>query len=411
LAYCYIGGVFSYPGSKNRLAPHILRLLPMSGERFVDVFAGRGSVSFAVLANLQYEKMWINAKGTHEFFEALQFLGSFPHKDTRLRFFRNYQVPQRSKAAYEREKAFTVRASLLDQALMYEEAGRPDLGADIRRELAGLPEEEQRQPCRKIAEAFLSFGGGTFSANGRRVGKGGPGRQGFISRAMSASDILYENRNRITITHLDYRSVLAELGPGDVAYLDPCYRGYDMGTYNDSTIDYEDLVRTLSGAKFRWVLSEYFNEVYAPLGEPIRIVVRKSNPRGGMGQMAEECLWSNFEPRFITEPISGGSHLATIDLETLLKTLHRERDEIDAAIAVVTRTAQRNFNSPSVKQILSKSAGRRARRSPSLSSKKSQTAAADAPKGKGRKYTDAQREAMSKKLKAAWAKRKKQPPV
>jgi len=101
---------------------------------------------------------------------------------------------------------------MLEQAEMYEEAGRPDLGADIRRELAGLPEEEAKQHVRKVAEAFLSFGGGTFSANGRRVGKGGPGRQGFIKRAMSAAQILYENRNRIRITHCDYRSVLAELG-------------------------------------------------------------------------------------------------------------------------------------------------------------------------------------------------------
>ena len=378
----------------------------MTGERFVDAFAGRGSVSFAVLANLKYKKHWINAKGTHEFFEQLQFLGSFPSVQTRLMLIRDFNVPQRSKAAYKREKAFTIRASMLEQAEMYEEAGRPDLGADIRRELAGLPEEEAKQHVRKVAEAFLSFGGGTFSANGRRVGKGGPGRQGFIKRAMSAAQILYENRNRIRITHCDYRSVLAELGPGDVAYLDPCYRGYDMGTYNDSTIDYEDLVRTLLRAKFRWVLSEYWNKVYAPLGEPIRIAVRKSNPRGGMGKIAEECLWSNFEPRFITEPILEGSNMAKIDLGDLLAELEKEKAAIQNTIDVLTRTAQRSFNAPSMKQIVDKSAGRKAKRSASLSSKKPQAAAADAPKKKGRKYTKAQREAMSKKLKARWKERK-----
>jgi len=125
-----------------------------------------------------------------------------------------------------------------------------------------------------------------------------------------------------------------------------------------------------------------------------------------MGKIAEECLWSNFEPRFITEPILEGSNMAKIDLGDLLAELEKEKAAIQNTIDVLTRTAQRSFNAPSMKQIVDKSAGRKAKRSASLSSKKPQAAAADAPKKKGRKYTKAQREAMSKKLKARWKERK-----
>jgi hypothetical protein len=62
------------------------------------------------------------------------------------------------------------------------------------------------------------------------------------------------------------------------------------------------MVEILLTAPFRWILSEYENEMYQPLtnkfGEPIRIAVRKtmnnSNHHGGKRPKALECIWRNF---------------------------------------------------------------------------------------------------------------------
>ena len=62
------------------------------------------------------------------------------------------------------------------------------------------------------------------------------------------------------------------------------------------------MVEILLNARFRWVLSEYEDEIYAPLtskfGEPVRITVRKtmndSNHHGGKRPWGVECVWRNF---------------------------------------------------------------------------------------------------------------------
>jgi hypothetical protein len=62
------------------------------------------------------------------------------------------------------------------------------------------------------------------------------------------------------------------------------------------------MVEILLDASFRRALSEYENEIYAPLtrkfGEPVRIVVNKtmndSNHHGGNRPKAVECIWRNF---------------------------------------------------------------------------------------------------------------------
>ena len=41
---------FPYPGSKGRLAPTILSFVPPAGRKFIDVFAGRGNITFRAWA-------------------------------------------------------------------------------------------------------------------------------------------------------------------------------------------------------------------------------------------------------------------------------------------------------------------------------------------------------------------------
>jgi site-specific DNA-adenine methylase len=105
---------------------------------------------------------------------------------------------------------------------------------------------------------------------------------------------------RIRVTGWDYRRVMDQLGPDDIAYFDPPYLGAAKacGAYDDTTVDYPDLVKRLQHPSFRWMLSEYDNPIYRPLGEPVRVMVRRtmsnSNHTGGIWPVVEECLWSNF---------------------------------------------------------------------------------------------------------------------
>lgn len=66
-----------------------------------------------------------------------------------------------------------------------------------------------------------------------------------------------------------------------------------MRTYEPLAPDEaREMVRLLLAAKFKWVLSEYENEIYEPLGEPVlRIPVKNTM---GRRRRAVECIWTNF---------------------------------------------------------------------------------------------------------------------
>jgi hypothetical protein len=149
----------------------------------------------------------------------------------------------------------------------------------------------------------------TFPRTAVKYGKAGVRGEigGGVSRATYerylkvASEIMM--RIRPHITWMDYRAVLKECGPADVVYLDPPYLNYGRktGAYSE-TLDHREMVDILLNAPFRWVLSEYENEIYRPLtekfGEPVRITVCKSmndsNHHGGKRPHAIECIWKNY---------------------------------------------------------------------------------------------------------------------
>jgi site-specific DNA-adenine methylase len=63
---------FAHPGGKCRLAKKIVGLLPPSGHRFVDVFAGRGNITWAVMQLCNYKCHWLNDLQTFDFFKVLK---------------------------------------------------------------------------------------------------------------------------------------------------------------------------------------------------------------------------------------------------------------------------------------------------------------------------------------------------
>lgn len=338
---------FSYPGSKNRLAQRIISLFPPEGQRFVDCFTGRGAITWHVMSLLNYKNYWINAVGTYRFFDQIRHLGSIP-EDTRRRIIENYHIQTKNRTYYEREKANTVRADLLEQAEAYEEAGRPDIGAAIRREdLGQTSEDEANSAANPVVEAYLSFSGGNYGTTGMG---GSVSRDGFRRKFLEATLLFEKNWKRTKLTAIDYRRVLAQCTASDTVYLDPPYIGYDMGSYSEKTIDYAELIRLLLNAKFRWVLSEYdINPIYRrAFGEPIRIKVKRSmsSARGVTGERtdAEECLWSNFEPHYISQSLDErGIKMAKIDPKELLAKIQKEKDELDIAIKALTKVIQRDY--------------------------------------------------------------------
>ncbi len=131
-------------------------------------------------------------------------------------------------------------------------------------------------------------------------------------------------------------------------------------------------------------------------GEPIRIRLQKSMDNTNHRWTREyvtECLWSNFEAPVLESVVSEGiKRMPKIDTADLLQSLMKERDDIDAAIRALNRTLARNF-APTT-------SSRRTKAQPTKAS-------GNGSKRKGHKWSEAERKAMSAKLKASWATRKK----
>lgn len=287
---------FSYPGGKAKLTRHILPLLPPTGKRFVEAFAGRANLYFAVVQRLDYKEFWLNDISTYPFLLGLSAYGAMDALGRGT-------VPERNgRSTHDRMRNFTFASflgahvrynPLRKQVLRQTWQQRPDLHEWASKTLAA--------PA-PILEPFLVRDGNRYGKAGVRGEIGGGVSRATYERYLKlASEIMM--RTRPHITWVDYREVLKDCGPDDVVFLDPPYRKYGRktGAYSE-TLDHREMVDILLTAPFSWVLSEYEDEIYTPLtekfGEPRRIDVRKtmnnSNHHGGKRPKAVECIWRNF---------------------------------------------------------------------------------------------------------------------
>lgn len=246
---------FAYPGGKARLATKLCAQFPQSGSRFVDVFAGRGNLVFRAMQLLQYDRWWINDIQTADFFECLR---------THL-----IDVPERSREEYTKQREGyisnrTVESILLEPYLTFSGGGYVTLGG-----------------CR----------GGALGQN-----SAGISQAGYAAMLPRARELLLSKD--VKITKLDYKNVLAELGEGDFAYLDPPYKDCDVRAYKGTDVNHAEMIEILLGARFSWALSEYPHSLYtAAFGEPQWSQERKITYGGNRGSGAQlptrrECLWS-----------------------------------------------------------------------------------------------------------------------
>jgi site-specific DNA-adenine methylase len=67
---------FPWDGGKSKLAPDILKFAPRRGQKFIDLFAGRGNIVLrAIHDGLDYENWVVNDILTAPFFRALRDYG------------------------------------------------------------------------------------------------------------------------------------------------------------------------------------------------------------------------------------------------------------------------------------------------------------------------------------------------
>jgi site-specific DNA-adenine methylase len=279
--------IFGYHGSKGRLAKHILSLLPSCGGRFVEPFAGRGNVYFAVAQRLGYKQFWLNDTYTFRFLMALS------HLDP------EWDIPERSRELFDalKDESDKYRKERERIGISGVSGGRYRPGVSP----AGAKSWDfESSPPPLLLEGYVSYSGGTFDSKARGTSKKNVSKKGFWEAARLAAEIMRRTKPKITDIH--WQDVLLELGPDDVVYFDPPYKNANVSAYSKKAMNYPELVAALlkTWSGFRWVLSEYEDEIYRPLtekfGEPTRIKVRKHMVRTKDKKRppAVECLWKNF---------------------------------------------------------------------------------------------------------------------
>ena len=232
-----------------RLAKYIQPFVPSHGSTYCEPFAGLAALYWKMALTSEYDQWRLNDTRTSPFFRTL-----LTHGQT-------VEVPARSHEEFQRQKAAF------------------QLG----------------DPAAILLGPYLTHNGGFYS-KGERQEKGSVSATTYEARLRMAHSIM--SFRQPTITAVDWKEVVADLGHGDFVYFDPPYAGCKVGSYRADDICHEELVQELLRAPYRWLLSEYEHPVYCRLGKPFwrkEVQLRTTNFRddGGQGRRVE-CLWRNY---------------------------------------------------------------------------------------------------------------------
>jgi site-specific DNA-adenine methylase len=241
---------FAYPGGKARLAKTLVSFMPRSGGTYAEPFAGRANVFWLAATTLQFSNWWLNDLRTGAFLDAIISHGS------------TLEVPEHTRQEFERQK--------------------------IARHTG--------DPTAILLEPYLSYSGAGYAASYRPT-KGAPLRHHYQNTLRRANQILIQTQ--ATITSLDWKLVVAELNDDDFAYLDPPYAAAKVHGYAPDDIDHKEMVEILKNARFRWLLSEYYQPIYVEaFGLPFwtkDMQLCSTNFRHDGGKEKRiECLWRDY---------------------------------------------------------------------------------------------------------------------
>lgn len=241
---------FPWDGGKVSLSSEIVKRIPRHGRKFVDVFGGRGNVTFrAIHEGLDYEEWVLNDILTAPFFRAIR-----DHGD-------KFVSGENTQAEYDR----------------CAQLAKPG------------------DPYALLMEPFLCFNGGTYETNGRR-GKGGGRRTAESHTKNIRLACQFLHAKNVEITALDWLDCLEaeQLGSDDCVALDPPYIGCNVGPYPAESISPTELIEYLQKAPFNGVLCEYHQPLYvAAFGEPAfkKEVQLRSTNVNKVRERRTECIW------------------------------------------------------------------------------------------------------------------------
>jgi site-specific DNA-adenine methylase len=243
---------FAYPGGKCRLATTIVSFMPTTGGTYLEPFAGRGNVFFRAAATLQYCRWHLNDIRMAPFFDAI-----ISHGNT-------IQVPEHTRREFELQKA-------------------AHHGSD---------------PIAILLAPYLTYSGAGYAA-GYRAEKGSPLRHHYQSTLRCAHQILIWTRP--SITNVDWKLAVADLGEDDFAYFDPPYLGAKVHGYGVQDMNHAEMIDVLKSARFRWLLSEYEHPLYLKaFGQPfwrknVQLCATNFGKNIDHGRARRvECLWRNY---------------------------------------------------------------------------------------------------------------------
>jgi site-specific DNA-adenine methylase len=241
---------FAYPGAKVRLRKTIVSFMPTTCATYAEPFAGRGNVFWLAASTLPYSNWWVNDTRTAPFFQSLISIGS------------TLDVPAHTREEFERQKSAS----------------------------------KQDDPAAILLEPYLTYNGGGYAA-GYRQAEGSPTQARYERTVRQAHQILIRTKPQITAD--DWKVVVSHLGENDFAYFDPPYIRAQVHSYRPCDINHLELVDELKSAKYRWILSEYPNDLYLDaFGPPfwtkdVQLCSTNFRDDGGKERRVE-CLWRNY---------------------------------------------------------------------------------------------------------------------
>lgn len=249
---------FRHYGGKYKIRKWLISYFPVSGNKYCEVFAGKGNVYYEAFNTLKFKEWYLNDKNPI-------FLKTLKSSDIS-----NISLPYKMSRSFfeemrEKRKHNDMLAILVEPRITFSGKGYP----------AGLD--------------LSTIDGRTTKTNGYNAAL-------YIERLKEGQKILqYANISSYDFQEFPYN----EFGPNDFIYFDPPYmnRLYDKLPYSD--IDQEKLVNILNNLNCKWAISNYDNELYNSKLNYIKFATKETfnatKNSHGKGFPVIEKLWMNYE--------------------------------------------------------------------------------------------------------------------
>jgi site-specific DNA-adenine methylase len=157
--------------------------------------------------------------------------------------------------------------------------------------------EKMKDPRAIALEPYYTFSGGGYRTGGPGWSAKSQTAATYQNKMRQCWEILH--RTNVKLTALDWTAMnLDSLSDNDFVYLDPPYKDCDVRAYANDTLNHEEMVEVLRGAKFKWLLSEYAHPLYLEtFGDPFykkdtQLVVKDRKKHAEERRI--ECLWKNY---------------------------------------------------------------------------------------------------------------------